>query len=201
MSATGRSDVRDPNDFYGTPAWAVRRYLDHRSLALPGGRVLEPSAGKGAIIRACRDWLAGHGCDDFRWMAVELIHSDELLLTGVPCFFGSFLDPKVSVDKKFDLCIGNPPYKHAQEFIEKALQLSHEVAFLLRLNFLESEERYEFFKKHPCDVRVLPNRPSFYVDGHTDATAYAWFEFGLGHGGHLSVLGLTPKDERRRDRG
>lgn len=200
MSATGRSDVRDPNDFYGTPSWAVRRYLDKRQHLPIDGRVLEPSAGNGAIIRAVNDWNLEPRFP-FKWMAVELLHSDELLGLGVPCFFGDFFDEKVSATKKFDLCIGNPPYKHAQAFIEKALTLSHEVAFLLRLNFLESEERHDFFKKHPCDVHVLPNRPPFRADGKTDATAYAWFEFGGSHGGHFSILNLTPKDERRRDRG
>lgn len=203
MSATGRGRARVEHDYYGTPAWAVKRYLDHRSLALPGGPWLEPNAGTGQIIRAVNEWLFEHGCEPHKFMAIEpfCTNMDQLLGTGASVCSFDLLDPRVTVATKFELAIGNPPYSLARECIEKTLQLSHEVAFLLRLNFLESEDRHEFFKQHPCDVHVLPNRPSFFTDGHTDATAYAWFEFGAGHGGKFSVLGLTPKDERRRDRG
>lgn len=201
MSATGRGAERMKDDFYETPAWCVRRYLDFRAMTLPVGRWIEPSAGSGAIIRAVNAWFERESCDPPKWMAIEL--EKRFVDTGLvvmPVYFGDFLDDKVSVSNKFDFCIGNPPYKLAREFIEKALSLSREVAFLLRLNFLESEDRHDLFYKHPCDVRVLPNRPSFRADGSTDATAYAWFEFGEGHGGRMSVLALTPKVERLADR-
>lgn len=199
MSATGRGAERMKDDFYETPAWCVRRYMDMRMRRAPGPMTkwLEPSAGKGAVIRAVDAWAPPFAPT---WMAVELNRNVSLISTGVACYFGDFLDEKVSVAKKFDLCIGNPPFKLAREFIEKGLELSHEVAFLLRLNFLEGNKRHKLFQKHPCDVHVLPNRPSFRADGHTDATAYAWFEFGEGHGGRMTVLPITPKAERLADR-
>lgn len=189
MSATGRGAERMKDDFYETPAWCVRRYLDFRQ-HLPE-RLLEPSAGQGAIIRATDAWA--RELFDYQWLALDINPAP-----GIVCM--DFLDPKVTADKKFDLCLSNPPYKLAREFIEKGLTLAHEVVYLLRLNFLESEDRHDLFRKHPCDVRVLPNRPSFRADGSTDATAYAWFEFGLGHGGHMTVLDLTSKAERLADR-
>lgn len=196
MSATGRGAVRHPDDFYQTPGWCVRRYLDYwreeygYDLTVQR-RWLEPSAGNGAIMRAVAAWAPPFAP---KWVALDIDP------TGPRIARKDFLDKEVSADTKFDLCIGNPPYKLAREFIEKGLTVAHEVAFLLRLNFLESEDRHDLFRKHPCDVHVLPNRPSFRADGHTDATAYAWFEFGGGHGGRMSVLALTSKDERLADR-
>lgn len=197
MSATGRGAVRHPDDFYETPAWAVHRYLDKRALALPEfDRWLEPSAGKGAIINAVGTWCDRQCVDSPKWIAIELTPNDPLTVACRSVMFYDFLNPDVTVKNKFDFCIGNPPYKLAREFIEKALTLSHEVAFLLRLNFLEGGKRAAFFRQYPCDVHVLPNRPSFLASGKTDATAYAWFEFGRGHGGKFSVLATTPKAER-----
>jgi hypothetical protein len=49
------------------------------------------------------------------------------------------------------------------------------VAFLLRLGFLESSKRLEFWRRWPCrKVFVLAERPSF-TGGGTDSAAYALF--------------------------
>ena len=46
---------------------------------------------------------------------------------------------------------------------------------LLRLPFLESNKRYEFWQNHPVNkLYILSKRPSFRGKG-TDATAYAFF--------------------------
>ena len=71
---------------------------------------------------------------------------------------------------------------------------------LLRLNWLGSEDRAAWLRRHPPSVYVLPNRPSFVEGGGTDATEYAWFIWGEGFGGTLSVLRATPKAVRLRDR-
>jgi hypothetical protein len=200
MSATGRGAERHPGDFYETPAWCVRRYLEARGDRGCGPRWLEPSAGAGAIIRAVNAVRPG-----IRWTAIEKYRYETgelgggLVNAGVgPIHYIDFLT--ASTPLRFDLCIGNPPYSLAREFVEHGLKMAHEVAFLLRLNFLESAKRVDFFKAHPCDVFVLPNRPSFTADGHTDATAYAWFEFGGMNRGRLSVLAATPVAERSQGR-
>ena len=58
--------------------------------------------------------------------------------------------------------------------------------------------------KHPPDLYVLPNRPSFTKNGNTDSIEYAWFVWG--HDRYVSggqarpsvwkLLDLTPKEER-----
>jgi len=79
---------------------------------------------------------------------------------------------------KYKTIITNPPYSIAQEFIEKCFKIADqntEIIMLLRLAFLESKKRYEFWQKHPVsELYVLSKRPSF-TGGGTDATAYAWF--------------------------
>jgi hypothetical protein len=79
---------------------------------------------------------------------------------------------------KYKTIITNPPYSIAQEFIEKCFEIANqetEIIMLLRLAFLESKKRYEFWQKHPVnELYILSERPSFTGKG-TDATAYAWF--------------------------
>lgn len=51
--------------------------------------------------------------------------------------------------------ITNPPYKFAQQFVEKALSLvsdGHHVAMFLKLTFLEGKNRKALFEKSPPPV-------------------------------------------------
>lgn len=81
----------------------------------------------------------------------------------------------------FDLIISNPPYKYAQEFIEKSFELLNnngQMIMLLRLSFLESQKRYEFFKKYkPKEIQVFSKRPSFTGDGKTFPMAFATYNW------------------------
>ncbi len=56
--------------------------------------------------------------------------------------------------------------------------------FLLRLALLESQGRRLFWAAHPpARVAVCVPRPSFTADGHTDATAYAIYQWIRGAAG------------------
>ena len=77
----------------------------------------------------------------------------------------------------YDVVITNPPYSIAEEIITHYLEVvkPRETIMLLRLAFLESKKRYEFWQKHPVNkLYILSQRPSFTGKG-TDATAYGWF--------------------------
>lgn len=195
MSATGRGAERRADDFYATPAWCVRRLLER--LALPAGNWLEPCAGDGAIIRAV-------GRQDVTWTAVELRHEARGRLVEVvdstEVFVGFDFVGGDFGGTEFAAVITNPPFSLALPFIEHALELAPWVVMLLRLNFLASAGRAEFFREQAPDVYVLPNRPSFTDDGRTDATEYAWFVWPPERGrraGRLEVLAETPASERR----
>lgn len=75
-----------------------------------------------------------------------------------------------------DRVISNPPYSLAQEFATKALGEADVVIMLLRLGFLESMKRWEWWQDNaPSSLLVLSQRPSFTEDGKTDGAGYAWF--------------------------
>lgn len=174
MSATNRGTERNDADFYPTPAWVTLRLLDH--VVLPGGDWLEPAAGEGHIIRAVNTART-----DVRWWVRELREEcgAPLRSMGLRPVFGDFLRNEARTRKRgFPVCIGNPPFSLAQEFVEKALEQADCVLFLLRLAFLESTKREHFFKKLGVpDVLVIPERVSFTGDGKTDSTAYAWMRW------------------------
>jgi hypothetical protein len=197
MSATGRGSERRPSDYYPTPAWCVHRLLE--DLALPGGVWLEPSAGEGAIIRAVNSRRF-----DVDWIAIEVREecAPALRAAGADAFVADFLGPDVGWTGRtrfFDVALLNPPFTHAQAFIERCKAMASWVCALERLNFLEGEERCEWLRADPPDVYVLPNRPSFTGDG-TDSIAYAWFVWGPVRNraaGRVQVLPVTPAAERR----
>lgn len=173
MSATNRGAKRRAADYYPTPAYCVERLL--RYVKLSGGRWLEPGAGSGAIIREVNALRS-----DVEWTAVEKygrsIPALVRALDGRGCLWRSDLLTE-QVPTGFHVALGNPPYLYAADFIERTLELAVRVIFLLRLNFLASRKRCEFYRRVGVpDVYVIPDRPSFTGKG-SDATEYAWMEF------------------------
>jgi len=81
--------------------------------------------------------------------------------------------------------ITNPPYKHAQGFIEKA----NKVAMFLKLTFLEGQKRQLMFEKYPPkEVLVFSKRQLCAKGGDfksypSSAIAYAWFVWEKGFSG------------------
>ena len=202
MSATGRGRVREPDDYYTTPSWAVRRLLE-RWKPPTFGLLVEPSAGNGAIIQAA----AAVGIEPWRWWAYEIREEErEKLAALCTPIIGDFLVDEPHGDLADDAVtavIGNPPYSLAWEFIKESSRKfpGAEICFLLRLAFAASEERNAFMRDSTPDVYLLPNRPSFTGEG-TDSADYAWFVWQpeTRAAGKFVVLDNTPLAERKRDR-
>jgi predicted RNA methylase len=145
-----------------------------------GGTVLEPSAGRGAFVRAigktdpCPDAIFANDMDPLRVEELKALNAAESELPLIIPSCSDFLQ----LGGAYDLILGNPPYSHAEEHARKALALRARcgvVAFLLRLGFLESEARVPFWKEHPASkVYVLSQRPSF-TGGGTDNCPYGFF--------------------------
>lgn len=172
MSSTKRGSQRNNNDFYATPAWVTERLLKY--VQLPGGKWLEPSAGDGAIVRVAyihAPTVSIHANE------IDPQHQQSLLNSGASLItIGDFFSMN-NQNGAYNVCIGNPPFSMAQEFVEHSLTMSNEVVFLLRLAFLESKKRKALFDKIGVpDVYVLPERPSF-INGKTDSCAYGWFRW------------------------
>lgn len=138
MSATNRGAERVEYDFYATPDWCTKLI----SQRINWGKVktaCEPCRGDGAIVSALPDGL--------EWECYEIREGFDYLK---------------STPKQCDLTPTNPPFNFALEFLEKSLAHSLCVLYLLRLNFLGSEERKTFLKANkPTHQYVLSKRPSF----------------------------------------
>ena len=218
MSSTNRGGKRIDGDWYSTPAWTTRAILPHlnvwRSTRM---RVLDPCAGKGAILDVVRaDW------PDAIRLGFE-IDQERATVARVGCA-DALLEPWPGAD----VVLTNPPFSLAMEFVTRSAEQCPKAdrAFLLRLAFLASQERAAFHKANPCDLFVLGRRPSFAASlkcaknakhngcgwqvlqeldaprpktcpscglcGLTvttsDSADYAWMIFGPGRGGRWSIL-------------
>ncbi len=187
---------RRPADYYPTPGWCVDRLL--AALQLPGGAWLEPSAGDGAIIRTVNRKRL-----DVEWTAVELRVEcgERLASTGAHVVIADFLHyapTAANHGRRWNVALLNPPFSLAMPFVEASLSVAEHVVVLQRLNWLEGKKRNPFFRRHAPDVKVLPDRPSFFDGAGTDSCAYAWFHWRRGEDrsvGTLEVLDSTAPDQ------
>lgn len=200
MSSTNRGATREPSDFYPTPAWCVHRLLE--AIEIPGTKWQDPCAGDGAIVRAVS--YTGSPMVPVQWSTFEIRPECEAKLVDLVGLERHHtadwlrLNPTVEPDA----IITNPPYSLAMEFVQAAIDRCPFVAMLLRLNFLGSESRSQFLRDNPPSVYVLPNRPSFVKNGHTDSIEYAWFVWRDTWDSTrvdeptIRVLATTPRAER-----
>lgn len=177
MSATNRNGLaRQPNDFYETPTWAIDAVLDHLGVGPEfDGYVIDPGCGTGAI--AGRVAARAHKAD------VRGVEQDEGLLATAR----ASRSPSIAweqadwltwqADGAPQLIISNPPYKIADAFVRKALDVAGKkatVAMLLRSTFMIPKARRALRREFGLpDKLELERRPSFNRSG-TDATEYAW---------------------------
>jgi len=183
VSATNRGAERVANDFYGTPAWATRAILKRlisRGLRI-NGTVLEPGCGDGAIMRELVE--QGWHSRQITGVEVDEQRAARAMVAGFNVLVGDLLKPGELALSKYDLVIGNPPYKLAEAFVMSALARTEYCAVqLLRLNWAEAKCRAAFHQNFPGHLHVLTKRPSFGLNKHgkkgTDATAYAWWQWG-----------------------
>lgn len=138
-------------DVYETPEWAVQALLDVIPIN-PSWTYLEPCRASGRFYN--------HMPLGSAWG--EIREGVDYLNTYYP--------------NHVDCIITNPPYSLAQEFVTKALDDADVVIMLLRLGFLESMKRWEWWQENPItSLMVLSQRPSFTEDGKTDGSGYAYF--------------------------
>lgn len=154
-------------DFYSTPTWATDVFLDVlKSRIAPPAKILEPSAGDGALLDPiARTWPAAD--IDARDIAPppeasDIVHAD--------FFFNDTPDA-------YDLVVTNPPYAYAESFVWlglSKLNTSGHLALLLRIGFIGPAERSEMWRNHmPKWAFVLKQRPKFKANA-TDSQPSAW---------------------------
>jgi hypothetical protein len=164
------------DDSYPTPPEAVLALLEVESLP----RCLwEPCCGRGNIVSVLRD--AGHR-----------VYATDLVNCGCPDSESriDFLFERKLPDPSIGAIVTNPPFKLAEQFIAHALELVPLVAMLLRLAFLESEQRTAILEQSGlARIHVFRKRlPMMHRAGWTgkrasSAIPFAWFVWQRGFTG------------------
>lgn len=164
---------REPNDYYATDPLAMELLLEKEQFSK---NIWECACGGGHLSKV----LEAHGHN---------VKSTDLYYYG----FGDGGIDFLQTTEPFDGdIITNPPYKYAQQFVERALgsiENGHKVAMFLRLQFLEGKSRREMFKRFPPKtVYVASSRISCALGGDFEnykngAQAYAWFIWEKGYTG------------------
>lgn len=168
---------REKDDYYATEPKATEWLL---RLETFNGPILEPSCGEGHISEV----LINGGYQ---------VVSRDLIDRG----YGEVAD-FLSIDNtEWDGdIITNPPYKYAQEFVEKALQIIPDgckVAMFLKVQYLEGKRRRKMFDTMPPKrIWVSSSRLKCAINGDFDnmtgsATAYAWFVWEKGFRGDTII--------------
>jgi hypothetical protein len=157
------------NDLYQTPPCAVHALLKVEQLP---DNIWEPACGPGSIVRTLR-------AEGYRVMATDLIDYQS---PDQDYADWNFLSETSMPAGGYDAILTNPPFKHATQFAEKALELCPRVYLLLRLAFLESDGRTALLESgHLHNVYVFRNRlPMMHREGwtgkkSTSNMAFAWF--------------------------
>jgi SAM-dependent methyltransferase len=160
---------------FTTPAWAVDAVLPHLPLA---GVVVDAGCGEGAILsrvaaRGASGYLVGVECDVGRAATAETrVREAARNQSPVRICDGDWLTFKNI--GRVDLCIFNPPFGLAEEFIEHACELTAPtngtVAALLRFNWGIPACREAISKRHPFDLGFLRRRCDFVASLKCGAT-------------------------------
>ena len=182
LSASNHTDTeREQHDYYATDTIAIDKLL-------MGGAKLAPNLWECACGNGCLSKkLEEYGYN---------VKSTDLVDRGYGQGGVDFLE----VEDKFDGdIITNPPYKYAQDFIEKGLELipnGNKVYMFLKLQFLEGKKRRALFNKHELKtVYVSSERILCAKNADFDAmrrnggsaVAYAWYEFEKGYNGYPTI--------------
>jgi len=168
---------REVNDYYATSPVAIDYLLEVEDFS---DLILEPACGEGHLSKRLEEFGK-------RVVSTDLI--DRGFGIGGIDFF------------KDELIFGgdiitNPPYRFAKEFIQKSLETVHsgaKVAMFLRIQFLESKGRYEFFKNNPPKkIYVFSGRMGCAMNGEfgkhsVSAVPYAWYVWEKGYKGETVI--------------
>lgn len=163
-----RSEPHDSLDYFPTPPWATRAFVDHVLLkelgASPNDMIWEPACGEGHMAAALAETfpkLFPSDVFDYGYGAVIDFLREDLYPAG-------------------DWLVTNPPFNLALEFAAKGLNRAAKgVCLLLRTQWLHGLERHDFFTRNPPALialyaeRVPMHRGRWEPKGST-ATDYCW---------------------------
>ena len=177
MSSTNRhnADKRHIADYYVTPVDDIVKFLsafdEEVTLNIWDRQILDPCAGGDEL----------HAMSYPKALKEYYAIKDEVIIRTIDIREDSLAENKLDylhtkLNYKPFVIISNPPFNQAMEFIKKALDDVADdgyVMMLLRLNFLETKARKDFFDNYmPSWIFVHHKRMSFTDVGGTDSVAY-----------------------------
>ena len=171
---------REINDFYATHPHAIEVALPIFKEIGVSKNIWECSCGMGHISEA----LIRGGYN---------VKSSDLINRGYG-IVSNFLEETELFNGDI---LTNPPFKLAEKFIEKSMELlndGNKAIFFLKVQFLESKGRKELFKRFPPKyVIVNSERQQCSKDGdfekyHATTQCYCWYVFEKGYVGDSKLL-------------
>lgn len=165
-----RFEAKDSPDDFPTPPWATRALIEHvldDKSALITLSCLEPACGEGHMAKVLKEYFGE-------------VHYSDAYEYGYGLVRDFVTQPYET--NACDWVITNPPFRLAEEFLLRALNVARKgVAILARTVFLESIGRYNaIFLETPPDKFAQFSERVPMVKGRLDskastATGYAWF--------------------------
>lgn len=181
LGASNHSEgKREENDFYATEPKAIIELLKYEKF---NKDIWECACGQKHIANVLKDNDYNVRCSDLieRIKGIEI--KDFLADTNTELWKGDI--------------ITNPPYKYAQQFIEKALDIipeGNKVAMFLKIQFLEGKKRKLLFQKYPPKVLYVSSsrlncakNGDFETYKNNSAIAYGWFIWEKGFKGNTII--------------
>jgi hypothetical protein len=189
-----RFEPLDSPDDFPTPPWATRALCEHvlKGKTLANLTCLEPATGRGYMSETLKEYF----------LSVE--SSD-----AYPYGYGEVRDfltyPFEALSH--DWVITNPPFRLAEEFVDRALVVARRgVAILARTVFLESVGRFEgIFRDRPPSMFAQFSERVPMIKGRIDrkattATGYAWFVWDKAADSALPRLAWVPPCRKMLER-
>jgi hypothetical protein len=190
-----RAEPNDALDDFPTPPWATRALCEHL-ICIKNLKIWEPACNRGYMALPLMEYAftAASDVHDYGYGAVR-----------------DFLWPGET--ERFDWIITNPPFRLAEQFIWRGLDIAKVgVAVLVRTAFLEGASRYEnlFSKRPPAIVAPFSERVIMHKGVLRDpgvryfdpiskqwklpstATSYAWLVWLVDYRGEPRVKWIPP---------
>jgi hypothetical protein len=171
-----RIEPHDSLDDFPTMPWATRALCEHvlYGADLKNKTVWEPTCNRGHMVDPLGGFFSTVWASDIHDYGLDGAFQHDFLMPFMPQVM------KWS-DTDVHWIVANPPFRLAEQFIARALEISTEgVAMIVRTSFLEGVGRHEnLYSKHPPNIvaqfseRVPMVKGRLTATGST-ATAYCW---------------------------
>ena len=166
---------RQAEDYYATEPKAVRMLLQMEEFK---GKIWEPACGQ------------GHLSEEMKRLRYEVFSTD-IVNRGYGDGEVDFIGIENMNETDMNI-ITNPPYRYADQFITRSLEILQEgkkLALFLPIRYLEGKARKQIFTHTPpCIVYISSSRLKCAINGEFEkmtgsAVSYAWFVWQKGFNG------------------